>query len=96
MLADAIQAAGMTRLAFADKAGCSPSLVTEVIQGVRKPPLRHLDRWAELLLVSPEARLVFVRHGALTHAPAIVRSWIEELQLESATHPTGTVGLDGA
>lgn len=81
-----LEQAGLGRTAFARLAGCTPSLVTEVIKGVRKPPLDRISRWAELLHpADEEARLTFVRNAALTHAPQIVQEWIAELKVPVQT-----------
>ena len=78
-LADAITAAGMTKAQFARAAGCTKSLVTDVVCGRRKVPLAQAERWAAVLHAAVRDRLAFVRAAAVDHCPPVVQEWIREL-----------------
>jgi transcriptional regulator with XRE-family HTH domain len=81
LLAQVLAHKSLRRSEFAAMAGCTVSLVTEVLHGTRKPPLQRLEAWAALLFPEDaEGRLRFIRVGALLHAPPAIQAWVEELR----------------
>lgn len=79
VFAQALARAGMTRLAFAKRSKTPVSTVSEVLHGHRKPPLKRIERWADVLEIPQAERLQWRRLAALCHAPPEVSVWVEGL-----------------
>lgn len=85
MLAARIEGAGLTRIAFAKEVESSSGFMTDVIKGRRTPPLDRLDRWIEVLGLSPKEADQFRFLAGVAHIPepsirAIVTAIYEEHQ----------------
>lgn len=71
---------GMSRRAFASKAGTSAGFLTNICDGSRTPPLDRLNKWADLLKLSGSNRTEFMELAYLAHAPEEVRAMVGELR----------------
>lgn len=85
-LCDAIKAAGMTQLAFAQAVLSSSGNITDVIKGRRLPPLKHLEKWADVLGLSGANRDEFISAGQLEHTPELIRNQIISQNKENASN----------
>jgi transcriptional regulator with XRE-family HTH domain len=84
MLADLLHERGWSQAEYARKTGANQSFVSQVVRGVRKPPLRRLDAWAtELGLAGTQLRQ-FIELGHLGHTSPVVREMVERLVRTSA------------
>lgn len=72
-LAERIERARLTRIAFAKAIGSSSGFMTDVIKGRRTPPLDRLDAWADVLGLDGQERTLFLDLAALAHLPDEVR-----------------------
>lgn len=68
-LAERIERAHLTRIAFAKAIGSSSGFMTDVIKGRRTPPLDRLDTWADVLGVTGAERQQFLLLAGLAHIP---------------------------
>jgi transcriptional regulator with XRE-family HTH domain len=70
---------GLSQLAFAGRAGCNQSFVSQVIRGDRKPPLAQIDRWVSVLGLAGVERQTFIEAANLEHATPVLREMFRRL-----------------
>ena len=76
-----IEANGLTLSAFAKRAKVNPGIVSLVMRGQRKPPMKHLMAWADALSLDGFERDIFIIDAVIAAAPndvgAVIRRWGE-------------------
>jgi len=71
-LKDLLAQRDLTQQAFAEKVGCSFSLVAKVVEGYRRPP-PQLEAWADAFELAGSERESFLEAGYLLRTPAFIR-----------------------
>jgi transcriptional regulator with XRE-family HTH domain len=84
LLAEALANRQMTQKAFAQRTKTPISNLNEVVTGVRKPPLRRLPKWLEVLEVPAREREMWRQAAAVAHAKPEIREVIETLMKDKA------------
>ncbi|HAT11448.1 MAG TPA: hypothetical protein DCS97_12840 [Planctomycetes bacterium] len=84
LLAETLADRQMTQKSFAQRTKTPISNVNEVISGVRKPPLRRLAKWLEVLEVPAREREAWRQAAAVAHAKPEIREVIETLMKDKA------------
>jgi len=62
--------------AFADQVGVAWSFVHRVRKGTKNPPLTSIQRWADTLSLTGQARERFIDAAHWSHVPVAVRPWL--------------------
>jgi transcriptional regulator with XRE-family HTH domain len=85
-LAAALTKAGHTQTSFAKKVGQEQSVISAVILGKRKPPLKHMSKWVDVLGKAVD-RAQFLELALLANCPVEIQELVEDLrnQLRKAT-----------
>lgn len=84
LLARHLDEAGLSQSAFARATGSNQSFVSQVVRGIRKPPITKLPAWARSLRLRGEDRRDFIEAGELEHAPDAVQRRYRQLAAEVA------------
>ena len=70
----------LTQREFARRAHMPYPNLSEIIAGRRKPPMRRLNRWLEVLAIPADQREAWRRTAALAHAKAEVHELVKDLE----------------
>lgn len=79
-LATALEAAEMTQMRFAAKVGLNQGQLSRVIAGKRRPPLKDLPKWFEVLGLTKAKRDHLHLLAHLAHATPWLRAYVHALQ----------------
>jgi transcriptional regulator with XRE-family HTH domain len=71
---------GWSHRRFASEVGTGQGFISQVIRGVRTPPLVQLDRWMAALDMPMAQRPAFREAALLAHAPEEVRHLVADLR----------------
>lgn len=82
VLAERLQAAGLSQRAFAMQVGLSQAYISKVVRGTRAVPYAGVERWADLLELAGDAREEFLLAADLTRTPKRVIELIERLRAD--------------
>jgi len=78
-LAAAMEAADMTQMRFAAKVGLNQGQLSRVIAGKRRPPLKELSKWFEVLGLTKAKRDHLHLLAHLAHATPWLRTYVHAL-----------------
>jgi transcriptional regulator with XRE-family HTH domain len=86
---------GFTRRNFGKETGVSHVHVTNILNGIRTPPLEKLEIMATVLKLTVQEKKEFFDAAYLEHAPEKVREMLEELHRTLVEQSKKIVELDG-
>ncbi len=78
----ALAKAGLSQREFARRAHCKQQALSEIIAGRRKPPLKHVARWAAVLEGHID-RKTFEEFAALAHSPPLIQQLVAKLRRQA-------------
>jgi transcriptional regulator with XRE-family HTH domain len=78
-IADQMAARGLKQESLAERLGTSQGYVSNVLNGVRPVALDDIERWADALELSPEARSLFQRYCIRSYGPPCANECVDAL-----------------
>lgn len=80
---------------FASAVGNNPTFISQILRKQRRPPLKHMWKWVEVLELQGPVGDEFLDAAALAHTPERVVHLLRDkghslARLERSIHPDGT------
>lgn len=83
LLEQALRRKGLSQNQFARRVAVPRSVISEIVRGRRKPPVRRAVGWMDALDIPANERLSWRRAIALARADPILAVWLDELEAEN-------------